>query len=475
MYDVIVIGGGIVGCAILRELSKYELKCLLLEKEEDVSCGCSKANSGIVHAGYDAERGTLKAKFNVLGNKMYFPLAKELQVPIKKVGSLVLARESGLDALKVLLERGVSNGVEGLEILDRTQLLAIEPNIADCIEFGLYAPSAGIVSPYEMTIALAEQAAYNGAEVLLDSEVVSAEKSVDGFTIKTAKGSYSCHTLINAAGYGADKINQMLDGVRLDYKFARGDYFILDSIERNKFNHTCFPLPDERGKGVLVSPTADGNIIVGPTSITVENGDDTAVGKEGLDYIRANVPNMLKNVNLGKVIRVFSGVRAISGNDFVIQKQADNNLITVGGICSPGLTSAPAIADYVVNELVPQTQLKLNKKLTFVKRPYRPVTRELTKEQWQELIATDPSYAKMVCRCEKITEGEILASLDSPILPKSLDALKRRVRVGMGRCQGGFCSPRVMEILCNHLHLPYDKITKKGADSEIVVGKIKEV
>ncbi len=474
MFDVIVIGGGIVGCSIIRELSKYQLNVLMLEKEEDVACGCSKANSGIVHAGYDAENGTLKAKFNVLGNKMYFDLAKELNVPIKQIGSLVLAKANGLDALKVLLNRGIINGVERLEILNREQLLAIEPNIGDDIAFGLYAPTAGIVSPYQMTVALAEQAAYNGVEVKLSSEVINIERINDIYNVKTKDNTYQSKILINASGYGADKISVMANGPKFEYTYARGDYFILDSVERKKFNHTCFPLPDERGKGILVSPTADGNVILGPTSISVSNGDDTAVTKNGLDYIRANVNNMMKNVAMNKVIRVFAGVRAVSGKDFIIEKN-DKNLITVAGICSPGLTSAPAIGVYVAQELVPQCGVKLVNKDKFVGLPYRPVTRELTSQQWRDLINKDPSYAKIVCRCEKITEGEILAALDSPIVPKSLDALKRRVRTGMGRCQGGFCSPRVMEIVSKKLNIPFDKITKKGEGSEIVIGKIKEV
>ncbi|MEG1528087.1 MAG: NAD(P)/FAD-dependent oxidoreductase [Clostridia bacterium] len=472
MYDCIVIGGGIVGSAVLRELSKFNLRLLMLEKEEDVACGCSKANSGIVHAGYDAVCNSLKAKFNVLGNKMYKALAEELGVPLINNGSLVLAKEDGLSGLQTLLARGLLNGVEGLQILDRQQLLLKEPNIADCICYGLYAPSACIVSPYEMTIALAEQAVINGAEVMFESEVTAVTRTNNGFKVTTNKGVYDCKVLINCAGYGADKINALAGGSKIDYLYTRGDYFILDSVERKNYTHTCFPLPDQRGKGVLVSPTADGNVILGPTSIAVSDGDDTAVSASGLDYIKASVSEMLKNVNFRKSIRVFAGVRASFGGDFVIEQK--DNLITLAGICSPGLSSAPAIALHVAEVMLPKTNIVMTKKPTFLPRLHRPLTRDMTKEEFSKLIESNPLYAKMVCRCERITEGEIVDALNSPLKPSSLDALKRRVRVGMGRCQGGFCTQRVMEIIARERKIPLRQVTKLGKGSEIILANIKE-
>ncbi|MDD3831901.1 MAG: NAD(P)/FAD-dependent oxidoreductase [Clostridia bacterium] len=472
MYDVIVIGGGIVGCAILDKLSTYQLDCLLLEKEEDVSCGCSKANSGIVHAGYDALPNTLKARFNVRGNTMYYPLAEQLGVPINKCGSLVLANESGLEQLRKLYTRGINNGVTDMQILDRNQLYNFEHNIADNIMYGLYAKSAGVVSPYEMTIALAERAVLNGSLIITDSEVVGIKNINGSYVINTQNGEYRARVLINASGYGADTINRLANQARIDYVFSRGDYYVLDSTERPIFNHICFPLPNEKGKGVLVAPTADGNVIAGPTSMRVENGTDTAVKKDGLDYIKQSVNTMLKNVNLRKVIRVFAGVRAVAGDDFIINR--NNNFVTVAGICSPGLTSAPAIAEYVVEELVAQTGLELRKKDVLIDRKKPIITRDMSNQQWQELIRVNPAYGRMVCRCERITEGEILDAINSPLSPSSLDALKRRVRVGMGRCQGGFCTARVMEIIAREKGIHFDDITKKGKGSEVVVSAIKE-
>lgn len=473
MQDVIVIGGGITGCAVLRELSKYNLDCLLLEKEEDVAVSCTKANSGIVHAGYDPLPNTKKAQFNLLGNLMYKDLACELSVPFEQCGSLVLAGGEGLPLLKELLERGEKNGVKRLKILSREEITKLEPNIADGISYALYAPTAGIVSPYEMAIALAEQAVINGAKVKLNAQVIDILPAPWGYTVITADGEkYHCKYLVNAAGYCASKINEMAGGREIPYSFVRGEYFILDTLERKYFNHTCFPLPDNRGKGVLVSPTAEGNVIVGPSSLPAEKGDDDAVKKEGLDYIKSGVSRVMKNVNLSKAIRVFSGVRAVSGDDFVIEREG--NLITLAGICSPGLTAAPAIALYAVEELLADAGLKLAKKETFLPRPRKIITKELSEKELKEIIKQNPAYSKMVCRCEKITEGEIIDALNSPLKPLSLDALKRRVRAGMGRCQGGFCTPRVMEIISRHAQIPFDKVTKKGGQSTVIVSSVKE-
>ncbi len=472
MLDVIIIGGGIVGCALLRELSKYKLNCLLLEKEEDVAVSCTKANSGIVHAGYDPAPDTKKARFNLLGNLMYKDLAKQLGVAFEQCGSLVLANGQGLPLLKELLERGKINSVKNLEILNREQILEIEPNIADEIFYALYAPTAGIVSPYEMAIALAEQAVINGAEIKLNSQVTNIISSPYGYTVKTGDRQYQCKYLVNAAGYGASQINIMAGGREIPYTFLRGEYYILDTSERKYFNHTCFPLPDHRGKGVLVSPTAEGNIIVGPSSLPVQSGGDGAVKKEGLDFIKNSVSRVMKNVNFSKVIRVFSGVRAVSGEDFIIEREG--NLITLAGICSPGLTAAPAIARYAVEELLTGAGLKLVKKEEYLPRPRKIITKELSKEELQQLIKQNPAYSKMVCRCEKITEGEIIDALNSPLKPLSLDAVKRRVRAGMGRCQGGFCTPRVMEIISRRANIPFDIVTKKGGQSTVIVGSVKE-
>lgn len=472
MIDVIVVGGGIVGCVALRELSKYNLNCLLIEKEEDVAVSCTKANSGIVHAGYDPLPDTFKARFNRLGNLMYKDLAAKLHVAYEQCGSLVLSNEEGLPALKELFKRGKINGVKRLRILNREQILKLEPNIADEIAYALYAPTAGIVSPYEMAIALAEQAIINGAQVKLNTEVLDITPFDGGYTLTTNNGQFNCKYLVNAAGYGASQINIMAGGRELPYSFVRGEYYILDTSERKHFNHTCFPLPDYRGKGVLVTPTAEGNIIVGPSSLPALSGSEGAVKKEGLDYIKQSVSRVMKNVDFSKVIRVFAGTRAVSGEDFVIEREG--NLITLAGICSPGLTSAPAIAQYLTEKLLVDAGAILVKKEVFLPRPKRIVIKDLSKKEYKELIKQNPSYCKMVCRCEKITEGEIIDALNSPLKPISLDAVKRRVRAGMGRCQGGFCTPRVMEIISRRCGVPFEKVTKKGKNSEVIVNFVKE-
>ncbi len=472
MYDVVIIGGGVVGCAVARELSKYKLAVALLEKSDDVAGGASKANSGIVHAGYDALPCTLKARFNLEGNKIYPSLAKELGVPFQNIGSLVLANSGGLPALEKLAERGAANGVEGLEIFGRDKLVKAEPFVADEVAYGLFAPTASIVSPYEMTVALAEFAAVNGVKFEFECAAENIEKTAFGYRIHTEKGAFETRVLVNAAGAGARTVNKMCGGEDFEDEFVRGDYIVLDNVERKKYIHTCFPLPDERGKGCLVSPTADGNVIAGPTAIPVKSAEETATTREGIQYIKEQSKRIIKNINFGKTIRVFSGLRVIVGEDFVIRREG--SLVTLAGICSPGLTAAPAIAKHVAEELIPQTGLVLGKKAKTAPRPIPPVTREMGIGEWNALIAKDSAYSKIVCRCEKVTEGEIFAALDSPLKPRSLDALKRRVRVGMGRCQGGFCTPRLMEIMSKRLDIPFECITKKGKGSEIAVCKIKE-
>lgn len=473
MYDVTVIGGGVVGCAILRLLSHTDLKVLMTEKEDDVSCGCSRANSGIVHAGYDAEPGTLKALFNVRGSEMFRGLCEELHVPYKNTGSLVLADEKGLSGLEELKRRGEINGVKGLEIVSEGRLHELEPNVAEGIKWALYAPSAGVVSPYGLTIALAEQAVLNGAEIALDAEVIGIERKDGKYEIKVADGRvFETKVIINAAGYGSAEINRLAGEKEYVLEFRKGDYYLFDSTESRKFRHTCFPLPDKNGKGILVSPTADGNVIAGPTGTSVERGTDVYVSSQSLEEIRRKTALMVKGLDFRKVIRVFAGVRCICGDDFVIELGKDKHFITITGICSPGLTASPAIAEYAVKELLPETGLKYNVKAEYKVLPERTDTSEMTEEEWSEIAERDPAFATVVCRCEKVTEGEILEALRRPLPPRSVDALKRRVRTGMGRCQGGFCTPRIMHILADFYKVPIEKISKKGKDSEIVADRI---
>lgn len=473
MYDCIVIGGGVVGCAILDSLSGYKMKCLLLEKEDDVSCGASRANSGIVHAGYDCEPGTLKAKFNVEGSKMYPQMCKEMGVPFVNTGSIVVANKNGLDGLKVLEEKGKLNGVE-VKILSREETLKIEPNISDDIEYSLYAPFASVVSPYKFVVALADRAIINGAEIELEKEVISVKKDKDKFVVKTKDGKeYTSRWVVNAAGGHGMEINQMVGAEVYEQSYRRGDYYVLDLEEIKNIKTIIFPLPDEKGKGVLVLPTADGNVLYGPTSIPIKSADSTDVTAEGLEFIRSQIAKAYKKVNLRKVIRLFAGIRSISGDDFIVEKSKKvKNYISTLGICSPGLSSAPAIGVYVKDIIVNQDKIEPKKS----KKQLKPHKRfiDMSMDEINDLVKQDSRWGRLICRCEKVTEAEIVNTIHSPLKATTVDAVKRRVRAGAGRCQGGFCAPRVIDIIARELNIPVTSVKKGGEHSEIATGKIKE-
>ncbi len=470
-YDVIVIGGGVVGTAVLMNLSRYRLKTLLLEKADDVSCGASRANSGIVHAGYDCVPGTLKTRFNVRGNALYPELCAELDVPYRKTGSLVVSGKDGLDGLQVLLDRAQKNGVKA-SIIGREEILAIEPNVADGIEYALFAPEAGIVSPYKLTIAQADYAVLNGAEVKLSAEVLSVKRTDKGYIVTTRAGVFEGKVVINSAGAGCMDINAMLGEKVSPVEYRVGEYFVLDSAEGVNVHTVIFPLPTAAGKGILVAPTADGNVIYGPTSTPTEDRDDVSVSLAGLDAIRAGIGKTYKAVNLRKVIRVYAGMRTEVGGDFIIEKSDINEgYIKLLGICSPGLTSAPAIAEYVaelVSGFVPLVKKEKLNKLP----PHKKFTK-LSKSELDALIAQDSKWGRLICRCEKVSEAEIVNAIHSPVPAVTVDAVKRRVRAGMGRCQGGFCAPRVIEILSRELNVPVTAVKKGGEGSEIAVCRVK--
>ena len=473
-YDVIVIGGGVVGTAVLRSLSAYKAKVLLLEKASDVATGASRANSGIVHAGYDAESGTKKAYFNVKGAAMFPALTAALHVPYRKTGSLVAAREGGLSALEVLKERGEKNGVK-VEILSREESLRLEPNISPEIKHALYAPEAGVVSPYQLTIAQADHAVVNGAEIRLEEKVVALEKKGDLFSIRTEKGEYLASYVVNAAGAGAAEVNALIGESAPVETHAVGDYFILDNKESGVVNTVVFPLPDEKGKGILVGPTADGNVILGPTSRKVphEKAEENEVTRDGLALVREGVLRLIPKVNLRNVIRIYAGTRTAVGSDFIIEESSRfKNYFMLLGICSPGLTSAPAIGEYVAEQAA--SALGLTKKEAMLPLPPRFSLREASAEEIAEKVAENPAYGRIVCRCEKVTEGEILDVIRSPLPAHTVDAVKRRVRAGMGRCQGGFCRPRVMEILSRELGIPLSAVRLGDKGSEIAPYEVKE-
>jgi len=472
-YDCIVIGGGVVGAAVLDRLAAYNLKVLLLEKEDDVASFTTRANSGIVHAGYDCEPGTLKARFNVRGNELIWRDARELNVPHLKCGSIVVARKEQLEKLRELQDRAVVNGVE-TRILDRDQTLKIEPNVADEIEYSLYAPSAGIVSPYQLAIAYADRAILKGGEILLEAEVKAVSRKNGTYFVETSKGVFESAIVVNCAGaYGA-RVNDMAGAEHFETVYRRGDYFVLDNTERKNVNTVIFPLPTAAGKGILVAPTADGNVIYGPTAVDSATPDDTATTPDSLDILRKNVPLSYKRPAFNKCIRVYGGLRTLLGHDFVVgeSKVLDNFFMAIG-ICSPGLTSAPAIAEYIEALIVERTKATV-KQSGIVAPPRRKRLAEISEDELDALIAKDSAWGRIVCRCEKVTEAEIVEAIYSPLPATTVDAVKRRTRAGMGRCQGGFCGPKVMEIIARELGIPLDQV-RKGGGATIARYAVKEV
>lgn len=476
MYDVIIIGAGVSGAATARELSRYKVNACVIEKEEDVCCGTSKANSAIVHAGYDAATGSLMAKLNVRGNQMMEQLAKDLDFPFKKNGSLVVClHEEDMPNLQALYDRGVANGVKDLRILNQEELRAMEPNISDDAYAALYAPTAGIVCPFNLNIAMAENACVNGVEFKFDTEVTSLHPIEGGWSIETNQGTFETKYVVNAAGVYADKLHNMVSAKKIHITPRRGDYCLLDKTAGNLVSKTIFALPGKFGKGILVAPTVQGNLILGPTAIDIEDKEGTNTTREGLDQVIAKCGMNVKNIPMRSVITSFAGLRAHEdGHEFLIGELEDApGFIDCAGIESPGLTSSPAIGEMVAEIL--REKLNLEKNENFVATRKGVLDPDaLSKEERIELIRKNPAYGNIICRCEMITEGEILDAIHRPLGAKSLDGVKRRTRAGMGRCQAGFCSPRTMEILARERHVSMFDITKSGGDSKIVVGTNKD-
>ncbi len=476
MYDVAIIGAGVTGCAIARELSRYQVNACVIEKCEDVCCGTSKANSAIVHAGFDAAEGSLMAKMNVKGNELMEQLSKDLDFPFKRNGSLVVCmHKEDLPGLQTLYDRGVKNGVKDLRILSKEEVLAMEPNLSDNVEGALYAPTGGIVCPFNLTIALAENANQNGVTFQFDTKVENIVKQDGSYRIETDKGVIESRYVVNAAGVYADVIHNMVSEKKLKIVARRGDYCLLDKSVGNYVSKTIFPLPTKLGKGVLVSPTIHGNLIVGPTAIDIEDKEGTNTTKAGLDDLIAKAGGTVKDLPIRQVITSFAGLRAHeAGHEFIIGEVEDaKQFIDAAGIESPGLSSAPAIG-IMVAELL-RDKMGLKEKDNFIatrKGILNPAS--LSMEERNELIRKNPAYGTIICRCESVTEGEIIDAIHRPVGAKSLDGVKRRTRAGMGRCQAGFCSPRTMEILERELSMNMEDITKSGGSSKIVVGRTKE-
>lgn len=477
MFDVTIIGTGIVGCAIARELSKYKLNICVVDKEIDVANGTTKANSAIVHAGFDAKPGSLKGKLNAIGNAMFDKLSEDLDFHFKRIGSLVLCfDEEDMDNLRALKDQGVNNGVPDLEILDGNKLREMEPNISKDVVAALYAPTGGIVCPYEMAIALAENANTNGVEFRFETEVINVEKEENSYSIKTNKGDIETKLVINAAGLFADEINNMVSKNKIEIKPRKGEYCLFDKSVGNMVSKTIFQLPTKMGKGVLVTPTVDGNLLIGPNAVDIEDKKDLTTTAEGIDDIISKASLSIKQIPMRQVITSFCGLRACStSHDFIIGESADaENFINAAGIESPGLSSAPAIAEMIEGIVVDKLHPEKNNKFNPIRKGI-PKFREMNNEERKELIEKDSRYGKIICRCETVTEGEIINAIRRPVGAKTLDGIKRRTRAGMGRCQSGFCSTKIVEILSRELNLKPTEVTKFGGKSNILVGKDKEI
>ncbi len=473
MTNIIIIGAGVIGCAVARELSRFEAKITVLEKGNDVAVGASKANSGIVHAGFDAHPGSAKAYYNVKGAALFSKKAAELDFPFRTNGALVLNFDQNkTSAIEDLYNQGIANGVSGLEIISGDRAREMEPEISDSVVNALYAPTSGIVSPYEMTIAYAENAATNDVEFLFEKEVYSLEKNNDEFTIKTADGDiFTADCVINCAGVYGDVINNMICTEKHSIIARKGEYDLLDKSYGNITDKTLFQLPTAMGKGVLVAPTTHGNIIVGPTAADTEEKDNANTSPEGLKSAWEQASLSVKSLPKSGIITQFAGLRAHSlKNDFTIGESDTENFYNCIGIESPGLTSAPAIGETIAETV--SVKFSLPNKTNFIaERKAIPHFAALNNKQRAELIAQNPLYGNIVCRCEVVTEGEIVEAIHRKPGAKDIDGIKRRTRAGMGRCQAGFCTPKIMEILSRELNIPIKNVTKFGNKSSIILDR----
>ncbi|MCQ2413696.1 MAG: NAD(P)/FAD-dependent oxidoreductase [Clostridia bacterium] len=474
MYNYCVIGAGVIGGMVARELEKYDRSVVIVEKAGDVAMGATRANSAIVHAGFDAHEGSLKARFNVRGSVMMESVAKELGVKYQRNGSLVVGfSDEDKKTLEELLERGKKNGVRELRLLDREEILAIEPNIGDGVTCALFAPTGAIICPYELCMASVGNAMDNGAELCLNFEVSAIEKTETGYKLTAADGrTVEAKTVINCAGVYSDAVAAMAGDTSFTVIPRRGEYMLLDRECGSLISHTVFRCPSKMGKGILVSPTVDGNLLLGPTAENLEDKEDTATTAKGISLVRTQAGEQVKNINFGKVITSFAGLRSVgSTGDFIINEK--DGFINCAAIESPGLSSSPAIAEYVV-ELIRKAGETLTPRKDFIgKRAPLHAFREMTEEQKSEVIKKDPAYAHVICRCETVSEGEIRAAIRQNPKPHDIDGIKRRTRATMGRCQGGFCTPYLVRILAEELGVPETAITKFGGNSYLNLGLTK--
>ena len=484
-YDVIIIGGGVVASMTARALSRYQLSILLIEKEADIGMGASSANSAIIHAGHDPVPGTLKAEMNRLANPMWDQLSAELGIPFTRCGAYIVALDEPCGCLEALQVRAHENGVPA-EMISADEMKRREPRVNPATSGALFTPSAGMVDPFAACIAPLENAILNGVQVLTETAFIDFTREGKKITgIKTNRGDFACRWVVNAAGLFSDEVMHKA-GVRPEFKITprRGEYYILDKSEI-QIDNILFPVPTEVSKGILVLGSTHGNTLVGPNSQLSPEKEDRAVTSAGLAEIWAGSQRLVPSIAVRSIIAVFAGLRA-TGNahslnvdyshDFVVEIPNEvTGLVNLGGIESPGLTSAPAIAQRVV-ELLKDAGEKLVEKKDFNPiRPARPRFNHLSHEEQAALVAKDSRYGRMICRCEMITEGEIVAEIHAPLPARTYDAIKRRTWLGTGRCLGSFDLPRVVSILAQELGVSPLEISKKGAGSEFLVRPTKDV
>ena len=478
MYDVVIVGAGVIGAMAARELSRYQLSVCLLEKENDVASGASRANSGIVHGGYDPEPGTLKAKLNTEGVEMLFAAAKELNVPCIRNGSMVCAFGEKEDpAVQELYDRGVINKTPGLKILSGEEARKIEPNLSEAITSVLHVTNAGIICPYELTVAATGNAMDNGVELKRNFAVSAIQKQEEGYLLTAASGETVCGKyVLNCAGGYSDKIANMVGDDYFTIIPRAGEYILLDKTEGSRVKHTIFQVPSEEGKGILVSPTVDGNLLTGPTALKVATPESRDTTPAGLAQVQRLAAKSVPSVNFRQVITSFTGVRSSEKNgDFIIEESPKApGVIHVAAIDSPGLTCSASIAKYAVEQLANAGLVLTQKENWNGKREDPHAFRKMTDEEKNAYIQENPDYGKIVCRCETVSEGEIRAAIRRNPGARDIDGVKRRTRSGMGRCQGGFCGPYVMALIAEELGVPMETVTKNGGDSFMLTGKIGE-
>lgn len=478
MYDVLIIGGGVVGCAVARKISRYAGHVAVLEKAEDVADGSSKANSGIVHAGYDAKPGTKKAYYNVKGAGMYEALCRELGVPYRRNGALVIGfTEDDRKTLEKLYEQGQENGVRNLSILTREEILCLEPETNPGVLCALSVPDSAVVSPYEMTLALAYHAAQNGVEFIRNCPVKRLWNEQGTWRVETGGGVLEARAVVNCAGAGGAYLHNMISDEKVELIPRRGEYYLMDATVKCPFTRTMFQCPGKMGKGVLVTPTVHGNTLLGPSAEDIDDADDTATTRQGLDFVLEKCRLTWPKVNTRPVITTFAGVRAhLTGGDFVIGpvQGAPKGAYEAIGIESPGLTAAPAIGEELGGMVAADLGLPKREDFREAVKLLRPFF-SMTEAERAAACKENPEYGRIVCRCEVVTEAEIRDAIRRPVGARSIDAVKRRTRAGMGRCQGGFCSPRVMEILCEETGLSPLEITKCGGESRLLAGTLTDI